>query len=164
MNTFTRSLVPVASTVVVAVVAAGVVGCAADEIVEPELGESEFVEDGVRVTLEVVPDRLQRPGEVEAVLTYENLGNETVVVTSSWGCLSFATVYRGEDPVPFPAAQEACTTAVTHWDLPPDEPLIKRWPLAVGGESGFHAPAGSYRFVAKLLTHTRELESAFTIE
>lgn len=163
MNTTTRSVARAAGTVA-AVLAVGVGGCAAGDIFGPELKDSLLVEDGVRVTLEVMPDRLQRPGEVVSVLTYENLGAETVVLTSSAGCLSFATVYRGEERVPFPATQYACTAVLKDWDLEPGEPLTMRWALAVGGEDGFHAPKGSYRFVADLNTHPYDLASTFIIE
>lgn len=163
MKAFTRSLVRAASTAV-AVLAAGLAGCAAGDSLEPELKEGLLVYDDVRVTLEVVPERLEPPGEVVAVLKYENLGDETVVLVSGYGCLSFASVYRGEERVPFPATQYLCTAAVSYRDLEPGKPLTMRWPLAVGGEDGFYAPEGSYRFVADLLTHDHDLEATFIIE
>jgi hypothetical protein len=162
MNVFTRSTVRAVGTVA-ALTATGVMGCAAGDALEPVLTDNLLVVESIRVTLEVVPDRLHSPGEVVAVLKYENLGDETVVLGSSMGCLAFAAVYRGDELVPFPATQYACTAAVSYRDLEPGRPLTMRWPLSVGSEEGFHAPEGSYRFVANLLTHPYDLEATFII-
>lgn len=146
-------------------VGVGLAGCDGVGPFEPEPWDRVWVPGQVRVTLDVVPDRLRPPGEVVATLTYENLGNETIVLASRNMCISGAQVYRGEERVPFPATQYSCLTAVGYWDLEPGQPITVRWRLSVGGEEdGFHAPEGSYRFVADLNTHDFDLESTFVIE
>ncbi|CAN5188382.1 hypothetical protein BH20GEM2_BH20GEM2_03860 [soil metagenome] len=126
-------------------------------------GSDEIVQGQVRVTLGVAPEVIDAPGTVVARLTYENLGSETVVLGSAYGCLSFASVYRGEDRIPFPATQYACTAAASYRDLEPGAPLTVQWPLVVGGANGMHLPAGTYRFVAELNTHTENLERTFVV-
>lgn len=139
-------------------------GCAASDLLEPVLTESTLIYGQIRVTLDVAPERLQAPGTILATLTYENLGNETVVLSSAYGCLSFASVYRGEERIPFPATQYGCTAAVSHRDLKPGEPITMQWPLVVGGETGLDAPPGTYRFVADLNTHGYDLAATFVLE
>ena len=139
-------------------------GCTAPDVLEPKLTENTLIHGQVRVTLDVGPERLEPPGTVVATLTYENLGNETVVLSSAYGCLSFASVYRGEERIPFPATRYGCTTAISYRNLKPREPITMQWTLEVGGENGFDAPPGIYRFVADLNTHGYDLEATFVIE
>lgn len=145
-------------------VGVGLAGCDGGDPFEPEPWDRVWVPGQVRVTLDVVPDRLRPPGEVEAVLTYENLGNETVVLASHNRCLSRASVYRGDEPVPFPATRYYCLTTVGYWDLEPGDPISRSWTLSVGDEEGIDAPPGTYRFVADLNTHDFDLEKTFVIE
>lgn len=132
-----------------------------DETSHPE--GARLVDGPIRVTLTVTPEVLVPPGTVLAKLTYENLGSETVVLTSSFGCLSFASVYRDGERIPFPSTQYGCTTVVTHRELEPGAPLTAQWPLVVGGEDGLDVPAGTYRFVARLNTNAEDLERTFVI-
>ena len=77
--------------------------------------------------------------------------------------LSFAAVYHDDRLVPFPATQYSCTSAFSYRDLEPGEPIVVRWALSVGGADMCQAPAGSYRFVADLLTHPYDLSATFVI-
>lgn len=124
---------------------------------------AQILEGEIRVTLRVAPDAVDSPGTVVATLTYENLGTKTHVLASSHGCVSFASVYSGEDRIPFPSTQYGCTTAVSYRDLAPGVPLTVQWPLVIGGQNGMHVPAGTYRFVAELNTHAQNLERIFVV-
>lgn len=137
--------------------------CTGAGLLESHPTDGTLVEGQVRVTLDVSPEVLEAPGTILATLTYENLGSDTVVLVSRMGCLSFASVYRGDKRIPFPATQYYCTAAVTLWDLAPGDPIVVRWPLVVGGQDGYDAATGTYRFVAELNTHPVDLERTFVI-
>ncbi len=98
-----------------------------------------------------------------ATLTYENLDSKSVVLGSSYVCLSFAQVILGDKRIPFPATQYACTAATSYRDLEPGKPLTVHWPLVIGGDGGMHLRPGTYRFVAQLNTHAENLERTFII-
>lgn len=152
----------------VAVIAVVLSACAALDPLGPnpaidEQNDNEIVQGQVRVTLTVTPEVIDPSGTVVATLTYENLGRENVVLSSVYGCLSFAHVYLGETRIPFPATQYGCTAAVSYRNLEPGTPLTVQWPLVIGGEDGMHVPPGTYRFVAQLNTHTENLERTFVI-
>lgn len=152
-----------AMTMVAAMVFPG--ACALVDSVGPNQStHHEIVQGQLRVTLTVSPQVLDPPGTVVAMLTYENLRSETVVLSSAYGCLSFASVYLGEERISFPSTQYACTAAVSYRDLEPDVPLTVQWPLVVRGEGGIDVPAGTYRFVAELNTHAENLEQTFVIQ
>jgi hypothetical protein len=102
------------------------------------------------------------PGTVLARLRYENTTSSTRTVTSGYGCLSFASVYRGNTRIPFPATDYACITVVTNRELPPGGAIGMEWPLHIGGDGVPLAP-GEYRFVAELNTHDRTLERTFVV-
>jgi hypothetical protein len=141
------------------------VGCDVLDIMVPGApldGRSELVSGGVRVTLTVSPADVTPPATVLARLTYENGSSSTVQVVSSYGCLSFAGVYRGNTRIPFPATDYACTAAVTSRDLAPGATIGMEWPLHIGGDGVALAP-GEYRFVAALNTHDRDLERTFVV-
>lgn len=53
--------------------------------------------------------------------------------------------------------------AVSYRDLAPDDPMIVRWELDVGGDDGFPATPGTYRFVAHLNTHGTDLKHSVVI-
>lgn len=137
--------------------------CGGSDPLAPTRTAHEIVEGGIRVTLTVAPEELDPPGTVTATLTYENLGLTTVALTSSYGCLSFASVYRGEERIPFPSTQYGCTAALSSRPLHPGTPITVEWPLVVGGEDGIQVPAGTYRFVAGLNTHPGNLERTFVV-
>lgn len=143
---------------------AALAACAGSDLLGPERTESRIVHGHIVVTLDVTPEALRSPGTFVATLTYENRGQETVTLTSGYGCLSFASVFLGEEQIPFPATQYACTTAVSYHDLLPGDPIIVRWELTVGGEDGYPATPGTYRFVAHLNTHGTDLEHPFVIQ
>lgn len=130
-------------------------GCALD-VAGPDDGP-------IRVTLTVRPLAIDAPGAGVATLTYENVGTETVALSSAYGCLAFASVYRGEERIPFPSTQYACTAAVSYRHLDPDSVQRVEWPMVVGGENGIDVPAGTYRFVAELNTGHEDLERPFLI-
>lgn len=155
-----------AAAAVAALALLAILGAACDggDPVGPDSSRSRLLDGQVLVALEVAPDTLRSPGTVVATLVYDNLGDETVVVTSGYGCLSFVSVFLGEERVPFPATQYGCTAAVTNRDLVPGHPIVVRWELAVGGEGGYPAVPGSYRFVAHLNTHGPDLEHGFVIQ
>lgn len=142
---------------------AGAAACSGSDLLGPEPTESQLVHGQTVVTLDVEPQSLRSPGTLLATLTYENRGQDTVVLSSGYGCLSFASVFLGEERIPFPATQYACTTAVSYHDLAPGHPLVVRWELDVGGADGYPAAPGTYRFVAHLNTHGRDLEHGFVI-
>jgi hypothetical protein len=155
-------------TMLVALIALVLSACAAldpfgPNLVIDEQNDNEIVQGQVRVTLTVIPEVIDPPGTVVATLTYENLGRETVVLTSGYGCPSFAHVYLGNERIPFPATQYGCTAAASHRDLEPGTPLTVQWPLVIGGEGGMHVRAGAYRFVAELNTHGENLERTFVV-
>jgi hypothetical protein len=142
-------------------------GCTEFQLVAPgERGAdgavSEFLADGVRVTLTVTPSGVAPPGAVLAVLRYENVGSSAVVITSSAGCLSFAGVYRGDQRIPFPATDYVCTGAITDRELAPGQRIGMDWPLHIG-EYGVPLTPGEYRFVAHLNTHRRDLSRTFVV-
>lgn len=153
---------------VVAIAVFGMAACNVVELLTPGLlvdqqGAHVIVQSPVRVALALTPERVDAPGTVIATLTYENLGTERVTVQSSYGCLSFASVYRGENRIPFPSTQYGCTAAFSSRNLDPGAPLTVRWPLEIGGENGLNIPAGQYRFVAELNTHAQNLERSFIV-
>lgn len=153
-------------TMIVAAAAVVATACAGIEVIGPDpvpLGSERLVEGQVRVSLTVTPDAVNSPGTVIAKLTYENLGNEVAVLGSSYGCLSFGSVYLGEDRIPFPATQYGCTAAASYRDLAPGASLTVQWPMVIGGENGMSVPAGTYRFVAELNTHSVSLERTFVV-
>jgi hypothetical protein len=125
-------------------------------------GDAELVSDGVRVTLTVSPAAVTPTGTVLARLRYENTTSSTRNVTSGYGCLSFASVYRGNTRIPFPATDYACITVVTNRELPPGGAIGMEWPLHIGSDGVALAP-GEYRFVAELNTHDRNLERTFVV-
>jgi hypothetical protein len=137
--------------------------CIVDPADPLRVGEDEIVQGELRVTLTVDPQEIDPPGAAVARLTYENLGNTPIQLVSSWGCLSFARVYRGDSLVPFPSTQYACTAAFSTRELRPGSPLVVEWPLPIGGENGLDAPSGTYRFVADLNTHPYDLERTFVV-
>jgi hypothetical protein len=139
--------------------------CAALEVLGPrdERSDTEIVQGQVRVTLTVTPETIHPPGTVVATLTYENLGRRAVVLGSSWGCLSFAHVFLGDERIPFPATDYACTAAASSRNLEPGTPLTVHWALVIGGEGGMHLREGTYRFVAALNTHDGSLERTFVV-
>lgn len=149
------------SATIVAALAVLLGGC--QEALGPDSLGHEVITDRLRVTLSVTPDVLDAPGTVTATLTYENLGLLPITVTSSYGCLSFAGVYRGEQRIPFPATEYACTTAFSSRTLEPGTPLVVEWPLEIGGDGVALSP-GTYRFVAELNTHDGNLSRTFVIE
>lgn len=117
----------------------------------------------VRVTLEVDPDTVDRPGVAVARLKYINTTDQTVVLTSGWGCLAFASVYQGATRLSFPSTDYGCTAAASNHDLRPGDPIVVEWPLAIGGSEGVDVPPGTYRFVAQLNTHADSLERVFVV-
>lgn len=148
---------------IVATMAVILGACTTSDPLAPSRTAHEIVEGQIRVTLTVDPDVLDPPGTVTATLTYQNRGITTVTLTSSYGCLSFASVYRGEERIPFPSTQYGCTAAFSSRPLHPGTPITVEWPLVVGGEDGIQTPAGTYRFVAELNTHPGTLERTFVI-
>lgn len=143
---------------VLAAIALG--ACTASE----HLGPMTVLSDGgLRVTLTVEPKTIDAPGKAIAMLTYENTGADTVVLSSGAGCLSSASVYRDGKRIPFPSTEYFCTAVVTRWELEPGAELVVEWPLLVGGEHGIEVPAGTYRFVAMTNTGHGELEATFVV-
>lgn len=139
------------------------VACTAGDLLGPDPSSDSATEGQVRVSLTVSAETIDPPGTVVATLTYENLGVETVELSSSYGCLSFASVYQGQHRVPFPATDYGCTAAFSSRDLEPGQPIEVRWPLVIGGEDGVPAAPGVYRFVADLNTHPFDLERTFIV-
>lgn len=142
---------------------AGLAACSGSGPLGPEPTESSLVHGQIVVTLDVMPEALPSPGTLVATLTYENRGQDTVTLTSGYGCLSFASVFLDDERIPFPATQYACTAAVSYHALAPGDPLVVRWELTVGGEDGYPAAPGTYRFVAHLNTHGNDLEHPVVI-
>ncbi len=138
--------------------------CDGGDPLEPDPSGSRLLDGQVLVALEVTPDTLPSPGTILATLVYDNLGDDTVVLTSASSCLSLASVYLGEDRIPFPATNYGCYAVITHHDLVPGDPIVVRWTLEVGEEDGYPAGPGTYRFVADLETHREVLEQTFVIE
>jgi hypothetical protein len=124
---------------------------------------SELVANGVRVTLTVTPTTVSQPGTVLARLRYENLTNADVVLSSGYGCLSFAGVYRDQVRIPFPETDYFCTTVITAFPIGPGQQIGMDWTLHLG-EGGVVLGPGEYRFVARLNTHNRELSRTFVVE
>jgi hypothetical protein len=152
-------------TIPVALMAVMLASCAALDVFAPmdERSDTEIVQGQVRVTLIVAPEAIDPPGTVVATLTYENLGRRSVALVSSWGCLSFAHVFRGDERIPFPATEYACTAAASTRTLEPGAPITVQWPLVIGGEGGVDLRPGTYRFVAHLNTHPGSLERTFIV-
>jgi hypothetical protein len=147
---------------IMSIVAVGLIGCVGPDVLgpaDPSSGTAELLDGGVRVTLTVTPGDVTRPGEVMATLRYRNETSHPVVVTSSAGCLSFAAVYRGNTRIPFPATEYFCTAAITSREVAPGTEIGMDWPLGIG-ES---LVPGTYRFVADLNTHARDLERTFVV-
>jgi hypothetical protein len=125
---------------------------------EPDL----FVADGVRVRLQLDVVDVVPAMTLTATLSYDNLNDSPVTVTSSAGCPAFVGVYRGETRIPFPETEYACTAALTSWTLPATETKSWEWSLAIGPDATPLEPGG-YRFVAQLNTHDRVLERPFSV-
>lgn len=121
-----------------------------------------FIADGVEVGIRLDSATVRPPATLTASLLYTNLGDTAVTVTSAMSCRAFVGVYRGETRVSFPETDYACLAAVTSWTLPGGESLRDVWRLEIG-EDATPLEAGSYRFVADLLTHDRVLEVPFTV-
>lgn len=128
--------------------------------VEPEIVM--FTEDGVRVRLHLDAAEVVPPVTLTAHLAYDNMLATAVTVTSSMGCPAFVGVYRETTRIPFPETDYACTAAFNSWTLEPGESLESQWPLEIGPDATPLAP-GTYRFVADLNTHARELEATFVV-
>jgi hypothetical protein len=145
----------------------GLAGCTLDGSTGPGYvfrpDNAEIVDGPVRISLAVAPADITPPGTVVATLTYENRGPAPVTIVSNYGCLSFASVYRGEEHIPFPVTAYACTTEIAHFPLAGGATLTTTWPLEIGGEHGVALVAGTYRFVAELNTHPEQLERTFVV-
>jgi hypothetical protein len=120
-------------------------------------------DETVRVTLAVTPAVLSQGEVAVASLEYKNTTSETVVITSTYGCLAFAAVYRESVLIPFPSTGYGCTTAISHRNIEPGEPLVMEWSLPIGEPDGVAAPPGIYRFVAHLNTHADSLVREFVV-
>jgi hypothetical protein len=116
--------------ILIAVMAVILSSCAALDVFGPvdEWSDTEIVRGQIRVTLTVTPEIIDAPGTVVATLIYENWSRKSVVLGSSWGCLSFAHVILGDERIPFPATEYACTAASSYRDLEPGKPLTVHWP------------------------------------
>lgn len=125
---------------------------------EPDL----FVADDVRVRLQLDVVDVVPAMTLTATLSYDNLSDSPVTVTSSAGCPAFVGVFRGQTRIPFPETDYACTAALTSWTLPATQTKSWEWRLAIGPEDTPLEP-GDYRFAAELNTHDRTLERPFTV-
>jgi hypothetical protein len=151
------SRVTVAAVMVVA-------GCGGLDLVAPGppvAGDGELTAGGLHVSLTLSASTVAPPGLIVAELRYDNRGAAPVTVTSSYGCLSFAGVYRDGLRIPFPSTEYACTAAVTNRELAPGAVVGMEWPLEIGG---VELPPGSYVFVAHLNTHPYELVRTFVVQ
>ncbi len=142
----------------------GLAGCESFQLMAPGDRQSSdvLVSGQVRVMLKLDRTELTPPGVILAMLRYENLGASSVEITSGYGCLSFAGVYRGEERIPFPSTDYYCTTAVTKRELAPGQQIGMDWPLHIG-EHGVDLGPGQYRFVAQLNTHAEDLDVKFVV-
>jgi hypothetical protein len=153
----------VAGVMVMAVVVAGCGGLDLVAPGPPVAGDGELTAGGVHVSLTLSASTVAPPGVIVAELRYENRGSAPVTVTSAYGCLSFAGVYRDGLRIPFPSTEYACTAAVTNRELAPGAVVGMDWSLVIGG-AGVELPPASYLFVAHLNTHPNELVRTFVVQ
>lgn len=85
-------------------------GCA--DNLGPDTSAAGFTEDGVRVALTLEPEVVHQPGTLVARLSYTNLRDDSVTVSSAMGCDAFVGVNSGSTRISFPATDYACTAAV----------------------------------------------------
>ncbi|MEJ2677777.1 MAG: hypothetical protein P8174_01725 [Gemmatimonadota bacterium] len=135
-------------------------GCA--DAFGPDTHAAEFTQGGVRVALTLEPVVVRQPATLAARLSYTNLLNDDITVSSGMGCDAFVGVYSGNTRISFPATDCACTAAVVYWTLQPGETRTHEWSLRIGPD-GVPLAQGHYRFVADLNTHPRSLERLFEV-
>jgi hypothetical protein len=135
-------------------------GCA--DNLGPGPSAAEFTEGGIRVALTLDPAVVRQPATLVARLSYTNLRNDSVTVSSGMGCDAFVGVYSGNTRVSIPTTDYACTAAIVYWTLQPGEVRTHEWTLRIAPD-GVPLAQGHYRFVADLNTHPRSLERLFEV-
>jgi hypothetical protein len=115
-------------------------------------GDTEVVhrDDAFEVTLQLDRSAVARGESFEARLTVRNTGSQVEAWScGAGGCLSFLSVTRGGEVVPFHGSQYACLGYVKGFQVAPGETLERTWTITAATPQGA-AARGAYRLNAHL--------------
>ena len=115
-------------------------------LVGDPVGPSEADARGLHLSLTIQPDSVQAGADFSARLSIDNPTSASVTLSSSYGCIAFVGAYSGNDRhEEFEGTNYFCTTAFRDFVVPPQDSIIRVWPVRAGDADG-PAQSGTYKF------------------
>jgi hypothetical protein len=140
----------------------GMLACTV-EIAAPATGEAGvggeqrvIVVGGIRATLALAPNDVERTYPFRAQLTLTNTTATTSTWTSGSSCLAILNLYRGAARIPLRGTDYGCLAVITTHTLAPGESKTASWDLVAQTTDGSALIPGEYVLEADPLISSRQ--------